>query len=52
MSFSGQSIERFFNPDYIRSKWATYLHGVRYKYTFLWNIKMFQVLVEVQRRVD
>ena len=43
--------EGFFNGQYIRAKWQAHLEGKRNNQSFLWNVLMFQVWLEEQKRV-
>jgi asparagine synthase (glutamine-hydrolysing) len=40
--------EGFFNVQYIRVKWQAHLEGTRNNQSFLWNVLMFQMWLEVQ----
>ena len=42
--------EGFFNVQYVREKWQAHLEGTRNNQTFLWNVLMFQVWLEEQKR--
>jgi asparagine synthase (glutamine-hydrolysing) len=43
--------EGFFNVQYIRAKWHAHLEGSRNNQSLLWNVLMFQVWLEEQKRV-